>query len=63
MIRNSETRIEDIRIDPPSGGIDSGAKTAIMPLNPKDRGLTSALRQRFPELRAKAKGSVMVFEN
>ncbi|MDP3727607.1 MAG: hypothetical protein Q8R35_03135 [bacterium] len=56
-------RIEDIRIDPAKSGIDNSAKIAIMPLHPNDRGLIAAIRERFPGLRAKVRGTAVVFEN
>ncbi len=55
-------RVEDIRIDPAGSGIDTGAKIAIIPLNPKDRSTIAALRQQFPFLEPKVIGGVVAFE-
>lgn len=56
------TRIEDIRIDPASSGIDAGAKVAIIPLNPRDRDVVAALRRRFPFLKSRVIDDVVAFE-
>ncbi len=50
------TRLEDIQVD-------AAMKTVIMPMNPRDDALVSALRERFPALGEQTLGNVVIFQN
>ncbi len=57
------TRVKDIRIDPASNGIDDTPKVAIIPLNPRDAAVAAEIKERFPELRTRSAGAIVIFQN